>query len=123
MNNGSEELSLGEAASRFLADLPSEKRGASQQAIYKFIRWFGWERPFAGLTPAGLDKYAEQLSLSDTDYLGKLELVKAFLVYARKRGWSKTNLAVHLKARKGKLKFQASFRRGLPQTVSLTQQG
>ncbi len=122
MSSSSLELSLGEAASRFLADLPAEERGVSQQEVYKFSRWFGWERPFSGLTAAGLDKYAEQLSLSDTDYLVKLELIRSFLVYAKKKGWSKTNLAVHLKTRKAKTKAQVISRKSKPEAVFLTPQ-
>ncbi|MFC1934000.1 GreA/GreB family elongation factor [Chloroflexota bacterium] len=123
MSMGSDTLSLGEAASRFLADLPSGERGSSQQEVNKFVRWFGRERPFAGLTAAGLDKYAKQLSLSDTDYMVKLELIRAFLVYAKKKGWSKTNLAIHLKAGKGKSRLKISSRRNLPETIFLTKQG
>jgi len=53
----------------------------------------------------------------------KLELIRAFLIYAKKEGWSKANLAAQLKAKKGKTLCRHSSRRGLPQTVSLTQQG
>lgn len=123
MADASQGLNLGEAASLFLADLPSGESGVSQQEIYKFIRWFGRERPFTGLTPAEVDNYAEQLSLSDTDYMRKLELVRNFLVYAKKKGWIKTGLAAHLKARKGKTRLPPSPRRGSPETVSLTRQG
>ena len=115
--------SLGEASSYFLADLPPGESGVSQQEVYKFIRWFGRERPFTGLTAAEVDKYAEQLSLSDTDYTRKLEMVRNFLVYAKKKGWSKANLAVHLKARKGKTNRPPSSRRSSPETTSLTRQG
>ena len=117
------DLSLGEAASYFLADLPLEDRGASQQEIYKFIRWFGRERPFAALTAAEVANYAEQLSLSDTDYIRKLELIRTFLLYARKRGWTKTNLATHLKARKSKTRHQSSSRLSSTETVVLSQEG
>ncbi len=123
MNSGSQSPSLGEAASRFLANLLPEERGMSQQEIYKFIRWYGGERPFAELTAPEVANYAEQLSLADTDYLRKLELLRAFLVYANKEGWSKSNLATHLKAKRGKTRFQSSSKRGLPQTIALTQQG
>ena len=123
MNSGSQSPSLGEAASRFLANLPPEERGMSQQEIHKFVRWYGGERPFAGLTAPEVANYAEQLSLSDTDYIRKLELIRAFLVYAKKEGWSKGNLATHLKAKRGKTTFRSSSRHGLPQTISLTQQG
>ena len=109
----SSSLSLGEAANQFLAGLASEEKETSQQEIYKFIRWYGWERPFAALTGLEVANYAERLSLSDTDYVKKLELIRTFLVYARKKGWIKTNLATHLKAkvRKGKTKPMPSSRR------------
>ena len=123
MSGGSQDLSLGEAAGHFLANLPPEEKGASQQEIYKFVRWFGGERPFAGLTAAEVANYAERLSTSDIDYMRKLELIRAFLAYAKKKGWSKTNLAIHLKARKSKTRLRPSSRQGPLETVSLTQQG
>jgi len=122
-NGGSQNPSLGEAASLFLAKLSPEERGISQTEVYKFVRWYGWERPLAGLSAPEVANYAERLSLSDTDYARKLELIRAFLTYAKKVGWSKTNLAIHLKAKKGKAGAQSSVRWGLPETVALTQQG
>jgi len=115
-------VNLGEAARQFLATLPTEAKGDSQQEIYRFVRWYGWEQTFNGLNPAAVANYAEQLSQSDAGYLKKLELTRAFLTYARKQGWSKVNLATHLKARKTKSQ-QASPRHQKRQPVSLTQQG
>lgn len=116
-------LSLGETASRFLASLPTEERGTSQQEIYKFVRWFGWERPLTGLIPAEVANYADRLSLAEADYIGKLQLLRAFLGYARKEGWSNTNLALHLKAKKGKPKLRSASRQDSAETVYLTQPG
>ena len=123
MNSGSQSPNLGQAASQFLASLLPEERKASQQEVYRFARWYGLERPLASLTAPEVANYAERLSLSDTDYMKKLELIRAFLVYVKKEGWSQTNLATHLKTRKTKTKLSPSSRRGLPQTISLTQQG
>ncbi len=123
MSNGSHNLSLGEVANRFLASLPPGERGVNQQEIYKFVRWFGGERSFAELTGAEIANYAERLSTSDTDYIGKLELMRVFLVFAKKEGWSKANLATHLRVRKGKTRLPSSSRRSSPETVSLTRQG
>lgn len=119
---GASEVNLGEAARHFLTTLPNESRSGSQQEIYRFVRWYGWEKTFSGLSPAALANYAEQLSQSDADYLKKLELARAFLTYARKQGWSKVNLATHLKARKTKSQLESS-RRVKRQPVSLTRQG
>ncbi len=123
MSNGSYDLSLGEAASRFLASLLPAERGASQQEVYKFVRWFGGERPFVELTGGEVANYAERLSTSDTDYIRKLELMRVFLVYAKKQGWSKTNLSTHLKARKGKTRLSSPSRQSSSETVFLTRQG
>lgn len=114
---------LGEAATRFLTSLAVEKREASQQEIHRFVRWYGRERPFAGLAPPEVASYAERLSSSDTDHIKKLELIRAFLGYARKEGWSRTNLAIHLKPKKGKTRPQPLLRQGQPEATSLTRQG
>ncbi len=83
-NNG--ELSLNEAASRFLGSLPSEEAGISQQAIYQFVRWFGRERLMDSIAADEVAKYAQRMSPSVAEYQKKLKLAKAFLAYARKKG-------------------------------------
>lgn len=124
MNGDSQNISLGEAATRFLASLLPEERGASQQEVYRFVRWYGVERPLSGLMAPEVANYTERLSLSDANYTKKLELIRAFLVYAKNKGWSKTNLAIQLKAKKGKTLLKSSLKRGLSrETVALTQQG
>jgi transcription elongation factor GreA len=114
--------SLGEAATLYLSRLSPQNRDASQPEVYKFARWYGWESPFSRLAPPAVASYAEQLSLSDTDYVKKLELLRAFLSYARKAGWSATNLATHLKTRKSKSVPSVVPSRNLLEPVSLTQQ-
>jgi transcription elongation factor GreA len=114
--------SLGEAAAQFLAKLSPQKREASQPEVYKFARWYGWERPFARLVAPEVASYAEQLSLSDTDYAKKLELIRSFLAYAKKEGWSRTNLASHLKTKKTKVGPRITTKRSLPESVSLSRE-
>jgi transcription elongation factor GreA len=123
VNGQSQTLSLGEAASRFLAKLPPAERSASQQEVYRFVRWYGWERPFAGLKAPEVANYAEQLSLSDTDYIKKLELIRAFLSYAKKEGWASTNLAPHLRVKKGKTASPTLSKPTSAEAIPLTRQG
>ncbi|MBI2847620.1 MAG: hypothetical protein HYX83_00435 [Chloroflexi bacterium] len=123
MNGSGQEMTLGETANRFLLYLPPEERKASQQEIYKFVRWFGQNHALNALTPSEIAHYAERLSLSDTDYLNRLDLVRSFLIYARKEKLSRTNLAVHLKARKEKPKAATAPRSSSPETSLLTRQG
>jgi len=123
MSKDSESLSLGEAAGRFLASLPPEEGKLSQQEVYKFVRWYGWGRPLAELAAPEVGNYAEHLSLSDTDYPRKLELVRAFLVYARKERWTKVSLAAHLKTKKGKTRSRPVARVNSSRVISLTREG
>ncbi len=116
-------LKLGEAASRFLVSLPSGEIGVSQQVIYQFVRWFGRERPMDKLTADEIANYAQRISSSDADYQKKLDLVRIFLIHARKSGWIKNNLAMHLKAKKAKSRLVTGARQASPAVISLTQQG
>ena len=122
MTGGNEDVRLGEAARRFLAGLPDGEREASQQEIYRFVRWYGWEQAFTGISPPQVANYAEQLSQSDTDYARKLELIRGFLAHAKKQGWSRLNLAVHLKARKAKSRASSASARKEHEPIPLTQQ-
>jgi len=123
VNEGGQSLSLAEATARFLVSLSPETREISQQAVYKFARWCGRERPFAEFTAPDIASYVERLSLSDTDYMKKLELIRDFLIYAKKQGWTKSNLALHLKIKKGKHSLRSSSGWEPAETVYLTRQG
>ncbi len=114
---------LGEAASIFLASLKAENRGASQQEIYKFIRWFGRDKVIDSLNPSEIDNYAEHASRSDANHAEKLALVRTFLSYARKKGWTKTNLGTHLKAKKGKTRAAPAVRKETYEPISVTKEG
>jgi transcription elongation factor GreA len=118
----SPKITLSEAATRYLAKLTPEEREARQPEVNRFVRWFGSERPVAQLTPPEVANYAERLSLSDTDYAKRLEQVRAFLVCAKKDGWTPGNLSVHLKAKRMKPGPVVSVR-PLPEVTHLTKQG
>lgn len=113
---------LGEAATRYLSRLSAEEKDSNQSEVHKFARWCGWEIPFTKLSGPAVAGYAEQLSTSDTDYARKLVLLRAFLAYAKKTGWSQTNLGIHLKAKKNKAASSAAPARNMPEAVTLTKQ-
>jgi transcription elongation factor GreA len=121
MSEASRCPNLGEAATQFLAKLSTQERDVSRPEIYKFARWFGWDRSFSQLAPPHVAGYAEQLSVSDTDYARKLIMVRAFLAHAKKAGWSATNLSTHLKTKKGK-NVASSAPRHVQEAASLSQQ-
>jgi transcription elongation factor GreA len=114
--------SLGEAVTLYLGRLSVKDRDASQPEVYRFARWYGWESSFSTLAGPAVASYAEQLNVSDIDYGKKFGILRAFLAYAKKAGWSQTNLATHLKTKKGKSGPAVAGGWNLRETVSLTQQ-
>ncbi|MBI2836091.1 MAG: GreA/GreB family elongation factor [Chloroflexi bacterium] len=126
MTDEAQNLTLGEAANRFVRTLLAENRGAGQQEVNRFVRWFGPGHILSGLTGSEIANYAEQLSTSDADFAGKLEGIREFLAFAKKEGWSKTNLAVHLKVKKAKAKKEPAAqpsRPVRPEATMLTREG
>jgi transcription elongation factor GreA len=123
MANGTDHIpSLGEAAKLYLGKLSANDRDASQTEVYKFARWYGWESSFATLAGPAVASYSEQLNITDIDYEKKFTILRAFLAYAKKAGWSTTNLATHLKTKKGKAAPAIAGGRNVPETITLTQQ-
>ena len=114
---------LGDVVTEYETGLPEEQRVDNQPDVFKFARWFGWDRALGELTPPVVGDYADRLSLSDTDYAKKLEHVKAFLTWVKTKGLTPTNLAVHLKPRKAKTKTTARKASSHPAAVQVTEEG
>jgi transcription elongation factor GreA len=123
VSGASQNPTLGEAAGSFLASLPAEEGEQSQQAVYGFVRWYGAKRLLARLTAHEVENYADRLPSARADYARNIEQVKAFLAYAKKRGWSQTNLGVNLKAKKTKARPSSPARRRKTAATPLTRQG
>jgi transcription elongation factor GreA len=109
-NNATDSMSLGEAAGKYLAILPDEKKNAAQQEINNFIRWYGGrEKTLDALEGAAVSNYAERLARTDASCVQKLDLVKGFLTYAHKQHWCKENLSVSIRiVKKNKSKTAAA---------------
>ena len=116
-------LTLTELAARYLAGLSAQERQESQQELTKFIRWCGGGRPLSQLTAREVANYAEGMGTSTADPMKKLVPVKAFLTYAKKKGLTATNLAVHLRVKKGASIASAPAKVSTRQAATLTREG
>jgi transcription elongation factor GreA len=118
--------SLGEAVTLYLSKLTPKNREEHQVEVHKFAKWCGWDGSFSKLAGPAVAGYAETLHVSDIDYEKKFGVLRGFLAYAKKAGWSGTNLATHLKSKKGKSgptrKAKTTARNNQPEAISLTQQ-
>ncbi|MFH1031670.1 MAG: transcription elongation factor GreA [Chloroflexota bacterium] len=123
MIQNNQSFKLSEAVSRFLASLTPAEREANQPELLRFVRWYGWDKTLDNLTAPDMDTYAEHLAQTSADHAQKLELVRGFLNYAKKEKWLKTNLAVHLKAKKGKSRTAVASKRVSGEKILLTEEG
>lgn len=121
-NSLPEKIDLGKAATEYLLSLTAEDRQKAQIEINKFVRWYGEKRILSGLSAHEVETFAEQISASTIDPQEKLDPVKAFLSYTHKKKLTKSNLSVHLKAKKSTAKVPAAGRH-VRKKVSLTAQG
>jgi len=115
---------LGEASAEFLISLTPEERDKAQPEITKFVRWYGDRRPMAGLTAQEVEDYSDKLTATISELPDKIDPIKEFLSFAYKKGFTKSKLAAHLKARKPASKVPSpSFKKQEKVTVTLTPEG
>lgn len=91
---------LMEAARLYLDTLPDGERAANQAEVQRFVRWCGADRLCNQLRGHEVATYAETLTGSVTDAARRGDTVKKFLVFAKKGGYTATNLGIHLRLRK-----------------------
>ncbi|HEY8489963.1 MAG TPA: transcription elongation factor GreA [Dehalococcoidia bacterium] len=94
-------LTLDQAISTYLEAVPPGARTAVQGELLRFARWYGGDRPLERMTGHEVATYAQEVATSGADPYRRLEPVREFLSHARKAGWTATNLATHVRLRKG----------------------
>jgi len=94
VSNTEQTPNIAELAELFLSQLSPEERAKVQTEVSKFVKWVGSSRPANHISPVDVAGYGEYIVPS------AVKPVKSFLTYLRKQGFSSTNLALHLKAKK-----------------------
>lgn len=123
MTNGDDQIpNLGDAVTVFLKKLPAADKELGQPVLFKFARWLGWDIAFQKLAPPAVAGYAEQLSPADTDYQKKLEIIRSFLAFAKKSGWSLINLGTHVKTKKSKNRAKTALLRKQQETATISKE-
>jgi transcription elongation factor GreA len=61
------------------------------------VRWYGTERHLSELNSHEVSKYPESLGVTLADAARKLEPVRSFLAFAKKKGFTATNMAVQIR--------------------------
>ncbi|MDI6857353.1 MAG: GreA/GreB family elongation factor [Dehalococcoidia bacterium] len=111
---------LREAAVIFLASLGPDERQEAQAEVNRFVRWYGSDRAMSELTGHDVSGYAASLGSSLADVASRLEPVRAFLAFAKKKGYTATNMAVHIRPPKAQkaIKTPARLKEAGPVSLS-----
>ncbi len=88
------------AVRQYLETLPDAERLSSQTELQRFARWCGGDRDLGQLRGQEIANYAETLSGGIANASQRADMVRRFLVFAKKRGYTATNLSAHLRLRK-----------------------
>jgi len=114
---------MGEAATHYFSSLPSNAAAPIQQEVFKFIRWYGEERPIINLTGQEVANYSEQFGVATTKATEHLHAVKTFLAFAYKQGGTPTNLSVHIRVKKPAARRLSANSLKAEDPIMLTQNG
>ncbi len=118
------ELTLAEAASRFAATVKDPSRQAILAEINRFVHWYGPDHPLGDLRGHNISLYADALGPAMPETSRRAEYIRAFLAYLMKERLTETNLAPHLRLRKGGGKTAGvAAARPEPSAVELTHEG
>src|SRR5438132_1438099 len=95
------EVTLWEAAVRYAESLKGASRTPAQIEVNRFVEWQGRDQLVKQLRGHDIELYAERIGPANPNSTRRAEQLRAFLLYLKKRDFTETNLAPHLRLRKG----------------------
>lgn len=116
-------MTIGESATHYLHLLRGETQLQSQPELSRFIRWLGGHRTWGTLTSHEIASYTDTFGATP-DLVKRLEPVKSFLSWAKKEGYTSSNLGTNLRPPKTNGSRPAAARRERAhEPAFLTQEG
>jgi len=95
------DVTLSDAAQRFAETVKDTARQSAIPELNRFVRWFGSDRRIDQMRGHDVSLYADVLGPANPDSIRRADYIRSFLVYMKKDGLLPTNLAPHLRLRKG----------------------
>jgi transcription elongation factor GreA len=112
------EVTLGEAAGRYLGTLKDGDRTAIHSELNRFVRHFGADCKTSSLRAIDVEDYQEKVERTGADVARRLEPLKTFLTYLHKQHVTDQNLGKLIKSRRTTTVVRSSGRRS-PRAVAV----
>jgi transcription elongation factor GreA len=116
------EVTLSEAATRFLATVNGASRQRAIAEINRFTKWYGEDKRTSQMSGHEVSLYADVMGPAQNDTSKRADEVRSFLQYLKKEGLAATNLGTHLRLKKSS-KSAGSKAKTPARTVELTEDG
>ena len=96
-----------------------------QRELHRFVKWCGPDRDLTGIAPSFIGDYADSVAGTGTTPQAseRLQVVRKFLTYAKKKGIIEINLAQHVRIRKSRTKKGGGQGVALKDRIQLTFDG
>ena len=96
-----------------------------QRELHRFVKWCGPNRDLTGIVPSVIGDYADSVAGTGTTPQAseRLQVVRKFLTYAKKKGIIEINLAQHVRIRKSRTKKGGGQGVALKDRIQLTFDG
>lgn len=122
--NSHEPKTLLEVVGQYVGSL-KESDDATHKELRRFVNWCGADRVFSQIVPSVIGGYADSVAGTGTtpQAAERLQVVRKFLTYARKKGMVEVNLAQHVRARKARVKKAVAGQMVDNDQIELTPEG
>lgn len=110
-------LTLLEALDQYLTSLKNEQRRTQEHYIRHFVKHTGEQQPLTFLTGSRVELYAErEIKSSDPNAQERVQALKAFFQFLKKREFTTANFGIHIRVRKVAGRSVANANRGSQRT-------
>jgi transcription elongation factor GreA len=116
-------ITLGQALAEYLQAVKPEVRRTHEQPVRRFVEYHSETTLLSSLTGSHIERYAEQqISSTDPAAGDRVQALKAWFVYLKKREYTQANLGIHIRTRRVQARTGAALRNE-DQPVEMTRSG
>lgn len=121
-----ESITLLQAAGHYASNVKAkDNHEVMRRELFRFVNWCGPDKLLAQINPSEIGDYADQLGGTGTSpqAVERLQVIRDFLSYSKKKGLLERNLAQHLRIRKPRTRLVKTQGREAAEAIELTSSG